>query len=282
MQNLYLPEGRITGTEENLLYTSSEAFLTEAQQKGLILEGTATKCDSEKNLYVELGGIRGIIRREEAAFNPGGEAIKDIAVITRVGRTVCFKVIGFDEAGTAILSRRAAQEECYAEKVSKLTEGDIIEATVTHMERFGAFCDIGCGLTALLPVDCISVSRISHPADRFKPFQQIRAQIKSTDRELCRITLTHKELLGTWEENASLFHAGETVSGIVRSVEPYGVFVELTPNLAGLAEWTDDLSPGQKAAVYIKSIIPEKNKVKLVIVDSGEFTTSPTPLTYYK
>lgn len=54
-----------------------------------------------------------------------------------------------------------------------------------------------------------------------------------------RICLSQRELLGTWEENASLFEQGETVAGIVRSVEDYGIFVELTPNLAGLAEFRE-------------------------------------------
>ena len=68
------------------------------------------------------------------------------------------------------------------------------------------------------------------------------------------------------EEDRSLLR--QTVSGIIRSVEPYGIFVELAPNLAGLAEYREDVKPGQTAAVYIKSIIPEKMKVKLIIVDS--------------
>ena len=82
-----------------------------------------------------------------------------------------------------------------------------------------------------------------------------------------------KELLGTWEENAASFEAGQTVSGIIRSVESYGVFVELAPNLAGLAEIRDGSehqaasSIGGCAAVYIKSIIPEKMKIKLVLID---------------
>ena len=96
----------------------------------------------------------------------------------------------------------------------------------------------------------------------------LKAAVKTKDRQTGRISLTHKELLGTWEENASHFNAGETAAGIIRSVEPYGVFVELAPNLAGLAEWCDGVYPGQSAAVYIKSIIPEKMKIKLVIVDS--------------
>ena len=87
---------------------------------------------------------------------------------------------------------------------------------------------------------------------------------------LGRITLSHKELLGSWEENAALFKGGQTVAGIVRSVENYGVFVELAPNLAGLAEPCPWAKPGQHASVYVKSLIPEKMKVKLMIVDTFE------------
>lgn len=65
------------------------------------------------------------------------------------------------------------------------------------------------------------------------------------------------------------FCAGETAAGIIRSIEPYGIFVELAPNLAGLAEWCEGAVVGHCAAVYIKSILPEKMKVKLVIVDSS-------------
>ena len=61
---------------------------------------------------------------------------------------------------------------------------------------------------------------------------------------------------------------GVTVPGIVRSVESYGIFVELAPNLAGLAEYCDGIYPGQHASVYIKSITPEKMKIKLVIIDA--------------
>jgi small subunit ribosomal protein S1 len=58
------------------------------------------------------------------------------------------------------------------------------------------------------------------------------------------------------------------VAGIVRSVESYGIFVELAPNLAGLAEPKEGVKAGQSASVYIKNLIPEKMKVKLIIVDS--------------
>ena len=61
----------------------------------------------------------------------------------------------------------------------------------------------------------------------------------------------------------------QTVFGIVRSIEEYGIFIELAPNLAGLAEYKSGVKVGDIASVYIKSICPEKMKVKLVIVDSA-------------
>ena len=93
--------------------------------------------------------------------------------------------------------------------------------------------------------------------------------------------MTHKELLGTWEENASGFEAGETVSGIVRSVEDYGIFVELTPNLAGLAEPRPNIKAGECVSVYIKALIPEKMKVKLIIVDVCEKMETANSFRYY-
>ncbi|MBR5139745.1 MAG: DUF21 domain-containing protein, partial [Clostridia bacterium] len=62
-----------------------------------------------------------------------------------------------------------------------LEVGDILPAKVTHLEPFGAFCDIGCGIPSLIAIDCISVSRISHPSDRFFPGQEILSAIRARD-----------------------------------------------------------------------------------------------------
>lgn len=98
--------------------------------------------------------------------------------------------------------------------------------------------------------------------------------VRSRD-EKNRITLTHRELLGTWEENAAAFCAGDTVPGIVRSVEDYGIFIELTPNLAGLAEPRPGVYPGQRATVTIKSLNPARMKVKLILIDSFDQPARP-------
>ena len=87
--------------------------------------------------------------------------------------------------------------------------------------------------------------------------------------------------MGTWEQNASLFKPGQTVGGTVRSIESYGIFIELRPNLAGLAENREDVFVGQKTSVYIKSIIPEKMKVKLIIVDVFDDEETDRSFEYY-
>ncbi len=268
---MYKPEGFITSGSDIREYYYSQNTLEKAAATGKILEARATLCDSEFSLHVDLGSMKGRIPKAEAVYNVSGEETKDIAVITRVGKIVAFKVIGFETQNgepIAILSRKEAQRDCLESHLADLIPGDVIDARITHLEPFGAFVDIGCGVISLLSIDCISISRISHPRDRFYAGMPIKAIIKSIDREHSRIYVSHKELLGTWEENVSRFEIGQTVAGTVRSIEPYGIFVELAPNLAGLAEYREGIAIGQRAAVYIKNIIPEKMKVKLVLVDA--------------
>jgi len=282
--NSYSPEGTLIASEKNYEYISSEGGLREALVSGAIVEAPVLLCDADFNLHIEFPcGIRGIIPREEVLYSPDGSETKDIAILTRVGKVVSFKVIGFSSRGkvpVVRLSRRAAQLECIENSLSAVTAGDIIPAKVTHLEGFGAFVDIGCGIVSLLSIDCMSVSRISHPSARVSVGDFIYTVVKSVD-ERGRIYVSMRELLGTWEENAAKFSEGQTVSGIIRSVEGYGVFVELAPNLAGLAEYRADAAPGQSAAVFIKSIIPEKMKIKLIIIDVFDEPRKKAPMNYY-
>ncbi|MBP3301140.1 MAG: 30S ribosomal protein S1 [Clostridia bacterium] len=290
----YLPEGAVGKTEHSL------ATLEKARTTGQILEAKAILCDSRHNLVVDLGDLRGVIPRGEAALGIREGTVKDIAILSRVNKPVCFKVTDFlrrDQvnhccgdgdsfcAGTlsdpvALLSRRAAQQQAREEMLARVRPGDVLDARITHMEPFGAFADIGCGIVGLISIENISVSRIAHPRDRFVRDQAVKVVVKEIDREKKRFVLSHKELLGTWEENAELFSVGQTVCGVVRSVEDYGIFVELAPNLAGLAEVREGVYPGQQATVYIKNIIPEKMKVKLSLIDAfdGE---NREPLRYF-
>ena len=208
----------------------SPAELRAAIASREILQSTALAFDTQRQLRFDLGGVKAVMPFGQCADGAESGTVRDIAVLTRVGRPTCFVIEGMETGENGqpcyLLSRAEAQRMCKAEYLDTLQPGDILPCTVTHIEPFGAFCDVGCGISALLPIDCMSVSRISSPADRVSVGQQI-----------------------------------------VRSVEEYGTFVEIAPNLAGLAETCPDLHPGQAVSVYIKNILPDKMKIKLVIVN---------------
>lgn len=139
---------------------------------------------------------------------------------------------------------------------------------VKSMQPYGVFVEIGGGIVGLLHIEDISVARIKSPLERLKIGQKIKVVVKSIDRRQERVILSYKELLGSWEENIKEFEEGSTIVGIAREVEKSknGIFIELKPNLVGLAEYKDGIEYGQPVNVYIKKIIPEKKKIKLMII----------------
>lgn len=126
------------------------------------------------------------------------------------------------------------------------------------------------GISGLLYIEDISVSRIKSPYERFSIGQEVQVMVKDIDKEQNRVSFTYKELLGTWEDNIKDFKQGTVVKGIVRETEKSknGIFIELKPNLVGLAEYKENVEYGQDVNVFIKKIIPEKKKVKLLIFDN--------------
>ncbi len=136
------------------------------------------------------------------------------------------------------------------------------------MRKFGAFVEIGGGIVGLLHIEDISISRIKSPEERFYIGQKINVMIKSIDTDNDKIVLSYKELLGNWEENIEEYNEKTIVEGIVKETDKYknGIFIELKPNLVGLAEYKEGLEYGQKVNVYIKKIIKDRKKIKLLIV----------------
>ena len=275
---IYLPEGLRPCASLNL------NLLRDALDQNTILEAPVERCDGSRALHILLGPVERLNPREEAISPWISGADRDIALLSLVGKPICFTVTSLtaDEKGAphALLSRRAVQEKALDHLLETLEPGMLLTCRVTHMESFGAFVDIGCGIIAMLPIERISVSRIPHPAARFRTGQKILAAVLAIDREKRRFTMTHRELLGTWMENASYFSPGETVQGIVRSIREYGAFVELAPNLSGLADLKDGVTEGDRVSVYIRSIRSEHMKVKLQIIQRLPPLLYPAPLRY--
>ena len=176
ISNPYLPEG-YSGKRINPVQIND---LRQAMHNGRILEGPVIRCDSFRNLFISVGNHVGMIPWSETSIGAKEGKIKDIAVISLVGKPVCFKVVAVNEKANPpliLLSRRLAQEEALAYIMDKKRPGDVIEAKITHLAQFGAFVDIGCGLTSMIGIENIFVARIFHPSERFQVGQKIYAVI---------------------------------------------------------------------------------------------------------
>lgn len=150
----------------------------------------------------------------------------------------------------------------------EVKKGQVVDGTVTGIKPYGAFIEIENGPVALAYIEDLSVVRIKSPEERVHIGQKIKCAVKDINEETGKINLSYKDCLGTWEENISNFEEGMTVKGIVRDADKKknGIFIELTPNLVGMTEYTEELKYGQTIDVCIKKILPEKKKVKLTIV----------------
>lgn len=246
--------------------------LKDAMDNGKILEALVIRCNKDLTIEVKLASnLSGTMTIDEFEYSPDEKPIKSIAVLAKVGKTIKFKVLSMEKADKGYnitLSRKAAQRDCYENYVSKFEIGQVIDAMATYVESYGIFCDIGCGIPALMPIENVCTTRINNPKESLKGVHHMKAVVKSVENG--KITLSHKELLGTWEDEAAKFELGDTVSGIVRIVEDYGVFVQLTPNLVGLADVYPDVNCGDSVSVYIKNIVPDKMKIKLMIISKND------------
>ena len=169
MNLTYYPEGMFP--ESLNAGNMSREQLKKHCQDGMILEAVAQSATTGHDLIVDLGDVRGIIPREETAIGISDGTVRDIAILSRVGKPVCFRVTSteglWEPHPYVYLSRRAAQQEALDHLLYEVPTGTVLPAVVTHLDRFGAFCDIGCGNVSLLSIEHISISRINHSRDRF-------------------------------------------------------------------------------------------------------------------
>ena len=247
------------------------ADLNKCIENNEIMQGLVKRCDKNYNLYVNLeNGLTGIMPREEIeAINLQENNLpKENICIGKVHKFVQFKIKEIKDDNTVIISRKDVQEEALDWVKNDLAVGQKVQGIVKSIKPYGAFIEIGGGVVGLAHIEDLSIARIKSPYERLKIGQKVEVVIKSIDKQKGKVILSHKELLGSWEENAKKFEQGMKTYGIIRETEKNknGIFIELNPNLVGMAEYQEGLEYGEKVSVYIRKIDEEKKKIKLNIL----------------
>ncbi len=262
----FIPEG---WNEGESAYTLSD--LKEALDERTILSGKVLECDSNNNLHVKFGdSITGIVPRQEFEYiNVDDYGYCNPKICKgKVGSYINFRVKEICDDKKVILSRKDVQKDAINWVKEELKPGMVVSGIVKNIRKFGAFIEIGGGVVGLLHIEDISISRIKSPEERLSIGQKIDVMIKYVDVDRNKIVLTYKELLGDWDSNVKDYAEKTVVEGIVKEADQYknGIFIELTPNLVGLAEYKEGLEYGQKVNVYIKKIMKDRKKIKLLII----------------
>ena len=239
---------------------------------GDIVYGRALELSSNGDMIVTIGisgdnSVNVRINANEVCDDELGKC----SPVSLIGRIVAMVIIGNCSDGLLLASRKEAQRKCYNEHISKMVAGDILDVAIIGKTKFGLFCDVGCGVCALLPVSRISTARITDLDVNYKWLRELKVAIYENDIVNKKITLTHKELLGTWDDAVRQLEAG-IVIGKINTINNNGIFVTLGQNLSGIAYRYDkeEIHVGDSVVVAIKGIYRKNTRVQLRIIRISE------------
>lgn len=177
-----------------------------------------------------------------------------------------------------IVSEKAAWEDKQRETLAQYKIGDTISGTITGLVDFGAFVELPKNLEGLIHISEIAWQRLDHPRDVLSVGQTISAQIIAIEGS--RISLSLKRLMpDPWAHVHERYHLGQTVKGKILKINPFGFFVELDPEIHGLAhvselaptpvDPTTLAKPGDTIDFKIISIEPAEHRLGLSLKALG-------------
>jgi small subunit ribosomal protein S1 len=205
--------------------------LEEAWRGGIPVEGVVEK-EVKGGFEVKVAGRRAFCPYSQIALRGGSPE-------EFVGRHLSFRIAQYGEGGrNIVLSRRALLEEERALKKEvlkgTLMEGQTVRGTVTRIQDFGAFIDIG-GVEGLLPVSEVGWGRVEDIRDRLREGQEVEVVLKAIDWERERFSFSLRETLADpWAEAARKYPEGSCHRGKVSRLAPFGAFVTLEEGVDGL------------------------------------------------
>ncbi|MBI4253006.1 S1 RNA-binding domain-containing protein [Candidatus Uhrbacteria bacterium] len=206
------------------------------------------------------------------------------------GESFEVKIIDADEQEEKlIVSEKAAWEVRQKDVISSYKVSDNIEGVVTVITDFGAFVEFGQGLEGLVHISEIAWQRIDDPKEFLRSGQKIKAQIIKIEGS--KIFLSMKNLIpDPWKNVKDRYAVGQLVKGKVLKVNPFGLFVELDPEIHGLAhvselstktnvDPTTIASQGDMVEFRIVSIEPEEHRLGLSLKAFKEESGISNPAT---
>ena len=249
--------------------------LLETLQEGTVVKGIV-KNITDYGAFVDLGGIDGLLHITDLAWR----RVKHPSEVLEVGQEVEAKVLKFDQDRSRVsLGMKQLGEDPWSGLARRYPARTRLFGKVTNLTDYGAFVEIEQGIEGLVHVSEMDwTNKNVHPSKVVQLGDEVEVMILDIDEDRRRISLGMKQCQANpWEEFAAKFNKGDKLTGAVKSITDFGIFVGLPGNIDGLVHLSDlswsesgeeavrKYKKGEDVEAVVLSIDVEKERISLGI-----------------
>ncbi len=226
--------------------------------------------------FVDLGGVDGLLHITDMVW----KRIKHPSEVVAVGDEIDVKVLKFDkEKNRVSLGMKQLGDDPWAEIKQRYPENTKVKATVTNLTDYGCFAELEDGIEGLVHVSEMDwTNKNIHPSKVVQLGDEIEVMILDVDEERRRISLGIKQCHGNpWDQFAKDHSKGDKISGKIKSITDFGIFIGLDGNIDGLIHLSDlswqesgedavrNYKKGDEVETVILAVDPERERISLGI-----------------
>ena len=257
--------------------------LLNSLHEGQVIDGVVKNL-TDYGAFVDLGGIDGLLHITDMAWR----RVKHPSEVVEVGQELKVKVLKFDrERNRVSLGLKQLGEDPWHDVLNKYPKGTNVKARVTNLTDYGCFAEIADGVEGLVHVSEMDhTNKNIHPSKVVQVGDEITVQILDIDEDRRRISLGIKQTMpNPWEEFDKNHQKGDRVSGVIKSITDFGIFIGLEGGIDGLVHlsdlsWTENgedairnYNKGDTVDAVVLGVDAEANRISLGIkqLDSDPF-----------
>ena len=247
--------------------------LLETLQEGQVVKGIVKNL-TDYGAFVDLGGVDGLLHITDMAW----KRIKHPSEIVNVGDEIDVKVLKFDrERNRVSLGLKQLGEDPWVAITGRYPEGTRVTAKVTNLTDYGCFAELEEGVEGLVHVSEMDwTNKNIHPSKVVNVGDEVEVMVLDIDEDRRRISLGIKQCkMNPWEEFSSKFNKGDRISGSIKSITDFGIFIGLDGGIDGLVHLSDiswneageeavrRFKKGDEIETVILSVDPERERISL-------------------
>jgi len=256
-------------------FSAERSALMDNLQEGAVVKGTVKNL-TDYGAFVDLGGIDGLLHITDMAW----KRVKHPSEVVKVGDEIDVRILKFDrERSRVSLGLKQLGADPWENISRRYPPHTRVFGKVTNIADYGAFVEIEDGVEGLVHVSEMDwTNKNVNPAKVVHTGQEVEVMVLDVDEERRRISLGLKQCQSNpWKEFAENYNRGDKVSGQIKSITDFGIFIGLQGNIDGLVHLSDiswdlpgeeavrNYQKGQQLEAMVLSIDPERERISLGI-----------------